>query len=100
MIAVISALSFNSCRKDFLDQKPTSTLTELSFYKTVPELEAGLVSCYASVQSSWFEVDHWVIGDIGSDDADKGSTPNDHVRYDRDFLFKTESNKQWFTCVE
>lgn len=77
LIATISALTFVACSKDFLEQNPTSTITELSYYKTIPELEAGLVSCYGAVQSSWFEWDHWVIADIGSDDADKGSTPND-----------------------
>jgi starch-binding outer membrane protein, SusD/RagB family len=77
LLISISILSAVSCRKDFLDQKPTSTLTELTYYKTVPELETGLVSCYAAVQSSWFEWDNWVIEDIGSDDADKGSDPND-----------------------
>jgi starch-binding outer membrane protein, SusD/RagB family len=74
---LILILSTVSCKKEFLDQKPTSALTELSYYKTIPELETGLVSCYAAVQSSWFELDIWVIEDIGSDDADKGSTPND-----------------------
>jgi starch-binding outer membrane protein, SusD/RagB family len=77
LIITTLALSHFSCKKDFLDQKPTSNLTEMTYYKTVPELETGLVSCYGALQSSWFEWDHWGIEDIGSDDADKGSTPND-----------------------
>lgn len=77
LIVSISTIFAVSCKKDFLDQNPTSTLTELTYYKTVPELESGLVSCYGALQSDWLEWDHWVIEDIGSDDADKGSTPND-----------------------
>jgi starch-binding outer membrane protein, SusD/RagB family len=77
VIIAVSALTCFSCKKDFLNLNPTSTLTASTYFKTIPELETGLTSCYAAIQSSWFEWDHWAVEDIGSDDADKGSTPND-----------------------
>jgi tetratricopeptide (TPR) repeat protein len=61
-----------SCSEDFLDQKPISSLTELTYYKNIPELESGLVACYGSF-THWFSTELWIIEDIGSDDADKGS---------------------------
>jgi hypothetical protein len=73
IFAVLALLTF-SCTEDFLDQKPTSSITELSYYKNLDELESGLVACYAAVRvQSNFDMFDWVVGDIGSDDADKGS---------------------------
>lgn len=94
LIFAVSASSVVSCRKDFLDQKPSSTITELIYFKTVRELETGLVACYGALQSSWFEWDHWVIGDIGSDDADKGSTPND-MTYLSDISYSRQDASNW-----
>lgn len=103
LMFAISTMSVFSCKKDFLDQIPTSTLTELTYYKTIPELETGLVSCYAALQSSTFELDQWVIEDIGSDDADKGSTPNDmadftDISYSRQKSSTWETNYIWTDC--
>lgn len=67
-----------SCSEDFLDQKPTSSLTELTYYKNVDELETGLVACYAAIGAfSGFDTFHWQHGNIGSDDSDKGSQDTD-----------------------
>jgi starch-binding outer membrane protein, SusD/RagB family len=76
LILSILTLMSVSCKKDFLDQKPTSTLNELNYFKTVDELENGLVSCYAGLKIN-FDVICWIIGDLGSDDADAGSTHSD-----------------------
>jgi tetratricopeptide (TPR) repeat protein len=76
LIAMISV----SCTKGFLDQKPTSSITEASYFKNVNELETGLVACYAALNYQYwnsFELNHWMIGDIGSDDADCGSLYTD-----------------------
>jgi starch-binding outer membrane protein, SusD/RagB family len=69
-----------ACTKEFLDQKPTSSITEVSYFKNVDELETGLVACYAALNYQYwnsFEMNHWTIGDIGSDDADCGSLYTD-----------------------
>ncbi len=76
MIFSILTLLSVSCKKDFLDQKPTSTLNELNYFKTVAELETGLVACYGALK--WdFDDACWELGDVGSDDADKGSSAED-----------------------
>jgi hypothetical protein len=38
-----------SCKKEFLDQKPTSALTEADYFQNLGELETGLVACYAAL---------------------------------------------------
>jgi hypothetical protein len=100
LIFAVSALSIISCRKDFLDQKPTSTLNELNYFKTVPELETGLVGCYGAIRSN-FDMDCWALGDVGSDDADCGSTSNDQPQlYDVAYSRQNAANgwvQSWWT---
>jgi starch-binding outer membrane protein, SusD/RagB family len=67
---------FISCSKDFLDQKPTSSITDLTYYKNPAQLETVLISSYAAMRW-WFDVSLWAIGDVGSDDADCGSLTTD-----------------------
>jgi starch-binding outer membrane protein, SusD/RagB family len=76
IVAVLTFLSF-SCRKEFLDQKPTSSITELTYYKNVNELETGLDACYAALRNWGIDVCDWMAGDLGSDDADCGSLYTD-----------------------
>lgn len=69
---------FSGCNEDFIDQKPTSIVTEINFYKTVPELESGLVTAYSRLYGNTggnifqFMEGLWSLGNIGSDDAEKG----------------------------
>lgn len=65
-----------SCSKDFLDQTPTSSITDLTYYQNVNQLETVLISSYAAMRW-YFDVTLWAIGDIGSDDADCGSIQTD-----------------------
>jgi hypothetical protein len=71
-----AVILINSCSEDFLDQKPTSTLTDITYYKNVQELETGLIACFGSLMTA-FEIDIFGIEDIGSDDAEKGSFNED-----------------------
>jgi tetratricopeptide (TPR) repeat protein len=100
LIFAVSALSVVSCRKDFLDQKPTSTLNELNYFKTVDELETGLVGCYGAIRYN-FDMDCWALGDVGSDDADCGSTSNDQPQlYDVSYSRQNAGNgwvQSWWT---
>jgi starch-binding outer membrane protein, SusD/RagB family len=97
VILTLTLLLIASCSEDFLDQKPTSTFTEVNYYKNVDELESGLVACYACVRS-WFDVDLWMIGDLGSDDADAGSHPGDQPPlYDISYSRQKASNQVIFS---
>lgn len=77
LFVALTMLILAGCSKDFIDQKPTSVVTELTYYKTVAELESGLVAAYARLWDRtgglWaFQESLWSIGDVGSDDAEKG----------------------------
>jgi hypothetical protein len=79
LILNVLSICVLSCTEDFLDQKPTSTLTELTYYKNVDELETGLTACYAAIIWNWTDNFLWGFGDVGSDDADKGSIDMDQA---------------------
>lgn len=74
---LLAVMMFTSCTKDFLDQKPTSSLNESYYYKDVAELETGLIACYAALRSWGFDANEWSVGDVNSDDADCGSLYTD-----------------------
>jgi starch-binding outer membrane protein, SusD/RagB family len=76
ILTVLTFISF-SCKKNYLDQKPTSSITELTYYKNVGELETGLDACYASFKAWGIDNADWMLGDLGSDDADCGSIYTD-----------------------
>jgi hypothetical protein len=105
VIFLLTVPFFNgSCKKDFLDQKPTSALTEADYFNNIGELETGLVTCYAALGGLFnFECDLWGLGDIGSDDADKGSTADDQydltdVSYSRQTATNFWTPGLWFDC--
>jgi hypothetical protein len=103
-ILLISTLLTVSCSEDFLDQTPTSALTELTYFKNVTELENGLFACYGALGTfAGFEEDHWKSGDIGSDDADKGSTSGDQASLTEiSYSWQTPLNSSvrsfWLNC--
>lgn len=103
---LITILLTPSCSEDFLDRPPVSTLTEENYFKDVPELETGLVACYGALGSfAGFELDHWTNGNIGSDDAEKGSDDSDLSELlEISFSRQTPSNGfiwgTWIDCYQ
>lgn len=74
-----------SCSEEFLTTLPTSAMTEASYFRNVDELQAALYACYASL-NSYQRQDNWlshvatglfIMGNIGSDDSEKGSFESD-----------------------
>jgi len=94
LILLIFQLLYTSCSEDFLNQSPVGTIKENEFYRTVEELDAGLVACYGYLRSNgYLEMGHWIMGDIGSDDADCGSNSGDQpLLYDISYSRQTPSN--------
>lgn len=65
-----------SCKKDLLNQPPFGVQTDLSYFKTADDLNNTLTAAYNYLQQPTFpsyETVIWAIGDVGSDDALKGS---------------------------
>ncbi len=78
LTAALLLLTVTSCQKDFLDRKPPGELTFEDFFKT----EEHAVLATNAVYQIYRDFDlcalpYIACTDIISDDADKGSTPND-----------------------
>ena len=84
-LAGMLSIGMFSCNEDFLDTPPVGAYTEDNYIRDLEELETLLYSCY-SVLGGYFTypgslvnmgVSLFVFGDIGSDNAEKGSWPDD-----------------------
>jgi len=62
--------------EDFLDRKPLSEVTDQTYYQNEQEMKEALTACYDVLQweDQWANNPYhdWMIGDICSDDAEKG----------------------------
>lgn len=62
-----------SCSEDFLQRDPLGQENSGSFFKSELGCEQGVLSIYDPLQwKSMYSVNYWAIGDVCSDDADKG----------------------------
>ena len=72
-------LSTASCKKNLLDEPPYGVQTDVSYFKTSDDLNKTLTAAYNNLAVSGFppaEAALWAIGDVGSDDANKGGGPS------------------------
>ncbi len=71
-------LAATACQKDFLDRKPPGELTFEEFFKTPEHAEQAVNAVYEQFRSfDCVGLNYLACTDVLSDDADKGSTPND-----------------------
>jgi starch-binding outer membrane protein, SusD/RagB family len=75
---MIALLGITSCTDDFLDRKPKGNLTVDTFFENQDHAIQSVNAIYAQFRSWEFcGLPYLGATDIISDDADKGSTPND-----------------------
>src|ERR1035437_3887705 len=79
IILFISLVS-TSCTKDFLQISPQGTITEALFPKTENDAKTAVNAVYANMRNWNYWSGGFPILDILSDDAVKGSSPNDGGR--------------------
>lgn len=60
---------FGSCKKDFLELKPISSVTTDNFYQNANDIKNALSGIYASLQLPGITISNYVFGDIRSDDT-------------------------------
>jgi hypothetical protein len=74
----ITIASFPSCKKSFLDVPQEGKQQSTAFWKTADDAAAGVNAIYGNMRS-WENTAFPAIAieSMGSDDADKGSTPSD-----------------------
>jgi hypothetical protein len=78
IFALSATLLLAACSDDFLDRKPKGQLTSETFFQTEEHAVQAVNAIYANFRSWEFcGLPYLGATDIISDDADKGSTPND-----------------------
>src|ERR1700712_3130254 len=58
-----------SCKKDFLELKPISSVTTDNFYQNANDIKNAVSGMYASLQFAGVYANSYVFGDIRSDDT-------------------------------
>jgi hypothetical protein len=61
--------TFTSCKKDFLDKPPLSSITDAKFYKTDEQIMAGTAPLYNAVWFDYNDAAAWQLGDFRGGDA-------------------------------
>jgi hypothetical protein len=64
----IGATAFTACKKDFLNQTPESSLTNVNYWKTESDLKQGVVGAYSSLRGMG-TFSFWVFGEMRSDNT-------------------------------
>jgi starch-binding outer membrane protein, SusD/RagB family len=94
ILSIFLIASLFSCKKEFLEKKPLGQLTSETFFSTEEQAVQAVNAVYQQLRV-WETHAFGFIGctDIMSDDADKGSTPNDGLyQKDLDDFIHTADN--------
>lgn len=104
-IALFVVLGFYGC-EDFLDVKPQGELTQEAFPTSAADAQLATNAVYSTIRSWHYNSGGYPIHDIMSDDALKGSNPNDQVStlgaYDNFTITATADglDRWWATLYE
>jgi len=81
-VLIFSTIMFISCKKDFIEIKPESTVTTDILYKTDKDFQDAVNGCYNVLQTQY--QNYWVFGDLPADDVEE-DIPNhfDHVAFEQ-----------------
>lgn len=67
IIFLASILMISSCKKDFIERNPVSSVTIDVLYKTDKDFQDAVIGTYAALRTSYTNM--WQFGDIRGDDA-------------------------------
>lgn len=68
-VALVITIGFASCKKDFLDLQPISSVTTDNFYQNANDIKNAVSGIYAALQLGGITVNSYIFGDIRSDDT-------------------------------
>jgi len=100
IILAVAIIFLSSCSDDFLDRKPTGTLTAETFFENGEHAILATNAVYSNFRSwEYCGLPYLGATDIISDDADKGSTENDgpYLKEVDDFFF--DATNQTFSTI-
>jgi hypothetical protein len=80
-----------SCKKDFLDLTPISSVTTDNFYQNANDIKNAMNGVYASLQISGIHINNYIFGDIRSDDTQPvaSGSVTDQDEFDRFYIRTT-----------
>jgi tetratricopeptide (TPR) repeat protein len=106
LLTTVAVLSFSTSCEDFLDKPPQGNLTQAAFPKTAADALLATNAVYNTLRDPNFNTGLFPILDIMSDDANKGSNPDDQAAtigpFDRFEHIKTEGTiiRWWNTLYK
>lgn len=98
--ALLLLLTANACQKDFLDRRPQNELTFEEFFKTPEHAVQATNAVYEQFRSfDCIALGYLGCTDIISDDADKGSIPDDQPPLADIDNFSFDASNTYFSAV-
>ena len=90
-VTIISCLVLGSCKKDFLDRTPISSVTTDNFYQNANDIKNAMNGVYASLQLPGIHINNYIFGDIRSDDTQPvaSGSVTDQDEFDRFYIRTT-----------
>ena len=64
LVALIAIATLPSCKKNFLEKPPLSSITDANFYKTDEQLAAATAPLYSTVWFDYNDAASWQLGDF------------------------------------
>lgn len=68
-IAALATTIITSCRKDFIEIPPVSSVSVTQLFKTDKDFRDAIIGCYEQLQIQYNNM--WIFGDMRGDDASK-----------------------------
>lgn len=105
LLCVFALIAIAGC-EDHLERPPYGVLTEDNFYKTPQQLQQGLTDAYNYLGTADFETPLFVLGNIVTDDSDKGGSDiNDfaavyELSHFRAVASNSVSQQLWSVCYK
>jgi hypothetical protein len=82
LVGIVVILSiFASCKKEFLDRPPESSITDANFYKTDDQVRAGTAPLYNAVWFDYNDQAAWQLGDFRGGSAYDAWFDNTNVKF-------------------
>ena len=85
----LAATTFSSCKKNFLERPPLSSITDAKFYQTDEQVAAGTAPLYNAVWFDYNDAASWQLGDF------RGGTAFDAWYDNANSKFNTTADNQY-----
>jgi starch-binding outer membrane protein, SusD/RagB family len=89
-ILVMATLFMMSCKKDFIEISPKSTITSDLLFKTDKDFQDALIGCYSELQP--FYKYFWKFGDLPGEDCDQYATREQQNVHIDNFIVDVNEN--------